>query len=79
MLKEQKDKLSTNQRRISIGVQKIEETKSIVANLEVELTALKPVLEKKAVETAELLKVVAVQQSEAKKVKENDKKEKDKK
>jgi len=71
MLKEQKDKLSTNQRRISIGVQKIEETKSIVANLEVELTALKPVLEKKAVETAELLKVVAVQQSEAKKVKEN--------
>ena len=38
-----------------------------MANLEVELTALKPVLEKKAVETAELLKVVAVQQSEAKK------------
>ena len=44
MLKEKRGELGTSQKRLSVGVTKLEETNAVVEGLQVELTALQPVL-----------------------------------
>jgi dynein heavy chain, axonemal len=65
ILKKQQEKISANERRYRVGLDKLRETEGIVANLEAELTEMKPVLEKASKDTAELLIVVAADQKDA--------------
>eukprot|EP00924_Labyrinthula_sp_SR-Ha-C_P002719 maker-scaffold_13-snap-gene-5.1-mRNA-1 protein AED:0.01 eAED:0.01 QI:0/0/0/1/0.66/0.42/7/0/4146 len=51
--------------RMKVGVEKLEETNSIVDDLKIDLEKLQPVLKVKAVETAELLERVAKEKKEA--------------
>jgi dynein heavy chain len=65
VLKKQQEKISANERRYRVGLDKLQETEEIVANLEAQLTAMQPILEKAAVETANLLTQVTKDQKDA--------------
>jgi len=56
--KKQQEKISSNERRYRIGLDKLRETEEIVAKLEAQLTEMQPVLAKAAVDTATLLEQV---------------------
>jgi dynein heavy chain len=56
--KKQQEKISSNERRYRIGLDKLRETEEIVAKLEAQLTEMQPVLAKAAVDTATLLQQV---------------------
>jgi dynein heavy chain, axonemal len=65
VLKKQQEKISANERRYRVGLDKLQETEEIVAKLEAQLTAMQPVLEKAAIDTAELLTRVTQDQKDA--------------
>lgn len=65
VLKKQQEKISSNERRYRVGLDKLKETEDMVAKLEISLTEMQPVLEKAAVETAELLIRVTADQEDA--------------
>ena len=65
MLKEKRGELGTSQKRLSVGVTKLEETNAVVEGLQVELTALQPVLKEKAEAAAKMIVVVERDQKEA--------------
>jgi dynein heavy chain len=65
VLKTQQQKISLNEKRYRVGLDKLRETEEIVAKLEEKLTAMQPVLEKAAVDTATLLKQVTEDQADA--------------
>ena len=65
ILKSQQEKVSTNERRYRVGLDKLRETEEIVAELEVKLTEMQPVLEQASKDTAELLVTVTADQKEA--------------
>merc|ERR1711871_444313 len=69
MLAEKRTELGTSKNRLSIGVTKLEETNTVVENLQVELTALQPVLKVKAEEAAAMIIVVEKDQKTAAEVK----------
>lgn len=56
--KKQQEKISSNEKRYRIGLDKLRETEEIVAKLEAQLTEMQPVLAKAAVDTATLLQQV---------------------
>ena len=64
-LKAQQGKISSNEKRYLIGLNKLKETEEMVAQLEIQLTEMQPVLEKAAAETATLLEEVSVDQKAA--------------
>jgi len=65
MLKGLQDIVEVKSDRMKVGVQKLEETNSIVDALRAELVKLEPVLKQKAIETEALLIDVAQQKAEA--------------
>jgi dynein heavy chain len=65
ILKKQQEKISANERRYRVGLDKLRETEEIVAKLEGSLTEMQPVLEKASVDTAKLLISVTADQKEA--------------
>ncbi|RYG69461.1 hypothetical protein EON64_02655, partial [archaeon] len=65
VLKKQQHKISLNEKRYRVGLDKIQETEEIVAKLEGELTEMQPVLEKAAQDTAKLLTEVTADQEAA--------------
>eukprot|EP01038_Epipyxis_sp_PR26KG_P008413 gene8413-11380_t len=65
ILKKQQLKISTNEKRYRVGLDKLRETEEIVAKLEASLTELQPVLEAAAIETATLLTQVSADQKAA--------------
>ena len=65
ILKKQQGKISTDERRYRIGLDKLKETEEIVAKLEASLTEMQPVLAKAAEETAILLVQVTADQKAA--------------
>ena len=65
MLKEKDSQVKTRIDTLDIGVKKLEETNETVADLQVELKKLQPILKEKAIEAEELLKVVAVEKEDA--------------
>ena len=65
VLKKQQEKISSNERRYRVGLDKLAETEGIVAKLEGELTEMQPVLAKAAVDTADLLEKVTADQKDA--------------
>jgi dynein heavy chain len=69
MLEEKRGEMGKAQKRLQVGVAKIEETKGIVASLQADLTKLQPILKTKAAEAADLLEKTAVEQKEASVVK----------
>jgi dynein heavy chain len=70
LLDEYRGDQKTQQSRLKVGVKKLEETNAIVDNLQVELTALAPVLVKKGKEAEEMIIVVTEEQAKAKIVQE---------
>ena len=64
MLSEKRGELKTQRDRLSTGVTKLNETNAIVENLQVELTALAPVLKTKGEEAAKMIAQVT-KESEA--------------
>ena len=65
ILKKQTEKISNNERRYSVGLNKLKETEEMVADLEIKLTEMQPVLEKASVETEKLLIQVTADQKDA--------------
>lgn len=65
ILKKQREKISSNEKRYRIGLDKLRETEEMVARLEVTLTEMQPVLLKAAEETATLLVQVTADQKDA--------------
>ena len=65
ILKKQQEKISTNERRYRVGLEKLRDTEEIVAKLEITLTEMQPVLEKASIDTAELLIKVSADQKDA--------------
>jgi len=65
ILKTQQEKISLNEKRYRIGLEKLKETEEIVAKLEISLTEMQPVLEKASKDTAELLIQVTADQQAA--------------
>ena len=65
ILKKQQEKISANERRYRIGLDKLQETEEIVARLEGELTEMQPILKKAAEDTATLLTQVTADQKAA--------------
>jgi dynein heavy chain len=65
ILKKQQAKISSNERRYRIGLDKLRETEEIVAKLEQSLTEMQPVLAKAAEDTQVLLIQVTEDQKEA--------------
>lgn len=65
ILKKQQAKISANERRYRVGLDKLKETEEIVAKLEQSLTEMQPVLEKASVETEKLLIQVTADQKDA--------------
>ncbi|XP_070535810.1 dynein axonemal heavy chain 6-like isoform X2 [Ptychodera flava] len=68
MLSEKKKQLVSARNRIKTGLDKILETNTLVAEMEVTLTALKPELEQKSKDTDALMERLAIDQEEADKV-----------
>eukprot|EP00606_Chrysophyceae_sp_TOSAG23-5_P000891 GSChrysophyteH2.ASY1.ANO1.1126.1 assembled CDS len=64
-LKTQQEKISNNERRYRVGLDKLKETEEVVAKLEEELTLMKPVLEKASIDTEALLVSVTADQKDA--------------
>ncbi len=64
-LKTQQEKISSNERRYRIGLDKLRETEDVVAKLEAELTEMKPVLEQASKDTEKLLISVTADQKDA--------------
>jgi len=69
MLAERRQQLGTQRQHLLTGLSKLIETKSVVAELKEQLTALKPTLLQKSKETEELLAQVSVDNEKADKVK----------
>ena len=65
LLEEGRRTLQTRIDTLTLGVNKLEETNTVVNSLQKELTKLQPVLKEKAKEAEELLKRVAVEKEEA--------------
>merc|ERR1711871_1100583 len=65
MLGARREVLGSDRDRMSVGVQKLDETNAIVADLEADLTKLKPVLKVKSAEAAEMLTKVRKDQADA--------------
>jgi dynein heavy chain len=65
ILKKQQEKISANERRYRIGLNKLQETEEIVAKLEAELTEMQPVLKKASEDTSTLLIQVTADQKAA--------------
>eukprot|EP01029_Cantina_marsupialis_P005823 TRINITY_DN1630_c1_g5_i3.p1 TRINITY_DN1630_c1_g5~~TRINITY_DN1630_c1_g5_i3.p1 ORF type:complete len:1943 (+),score=485.57 TRINITY_DN1630_c1_g5_i3:173-6001(+) len=65
MLTEKRMELEKIKSRMVTGCDKLNETNEMVENLREELKAMQPVLEKKTVETEDLLKQVAIEQEDA--------------
>lgn len=65
ILRTQQDKLRKNESRYRVGLDKLRETEEMVAELELSLQAMQPVLETAAIETSELLIRVSADQTEA--------------
>ena len=55
MLQEKRDEIGTAKMRLSVGLDKLDSTEKDVAVMKVELTDLKPILEKTAIEVDELM------------------------
>jgi dynein heavy chain len=70
MLEEKRAELTKGQQRLQTGVDKLEESNALVANLKVELTELQPILIEKSKGAQAMLKQVAIDQKEAAVVKE---------
>uniref|UniRef100_A0A7S2SR52 AAA+ ATPase domain-containing protein n=1 Tax=Mucochytrium quahogii TaxID=96639 RepID=A0A7S2SR52_9STRA len=70
MLKEKRQELIVVENRMKVGVKKLNETNSLVDDLQAELVELQPVLEVKAVETEQLIERVNVDKAEAAEVEE---------
>ncbi|PNF42626.1 hypothetical protein B7P43_G01296, partial [Cryptotermes secundus] len=68
MLEERKDKINKKKDRISNGLQKLFETNSVVDKMKAEFLALEPELKERSVVTAELMKNLVKEQSQADKV-----------
>lgn len=69
-LEEKRRELTENRRRYNKGVRMLAQTNLDVADMKEQLTALKPVIEKKKIESEELTKIVEADSAEANKVKE---------
>eukprot|EP00937_MAST-01D_sp_MAST-1D-sp2_P001492 g1492.t1 len=69
MLKQQRELVSTAEKRYRVGLQKLEETEGVVHGLEKDLTELQPVIKKAQKDTGILLKQVEKDQVEADKQK----------
>jgi len=69
MLSSNQAKVEDQRERMVIGVQKLDETESLVSGLKADLTKLQPVLEEKTIAADALLKSVAIDQAEADQVK----------
>jgi dynein heavy chain len=65
ILKKQREKISSNEKRYRVGLDKLRETEEMVARLEISLTEMQPVLVKAAEETATLLVQVTADQKDA--------------
>jgi dynein heavy chain, axonemal len=65
VLKKQQQKISQDERRYRVGLEKIQETEEIVAKLETQLTEMQPVLQRAAADTATLLTEVTADQKAA--------------
>ena len=65
ILKKQQDKISQDERRYRIGLDKLAQTEEVVAKLEAELTEMQPVLAKAAEDTEVLLIQVTADQKDA--------------
>ena len=65
ILKAQTTKISNNERRYSVGLNKLKETEEMVADLEIKLTEMQPVLVKASEETEVLLVQVTADQKDA--------------
>ncbi|XP_069668946.1 dynein axonemal heavy chain 6 isoform X3 [Periplaneta americana] len=68
MLEDKKDLIIKKRDRISNGLQKLFETNSVVDTMKAELVALEPELKEKSAATAELMKHLVKEQSQADKV-----------
>jgi dynein heavy chain, axonemal len=69
LVKKTRAQLSNDRNRMLVGLEKLRQTEVVVAEMEQELHALKPVLKQKTSMTAELLKHVAEEQAGAEKIK----------
>jgi dynein heavy chain len=65
ILKSQQEKISSNERRYRVGLDKLRETEEIVARLEGQLTEMQPVLEKATIDAEKLLAQVSSDQRAA--------------
>ena len=65
VLKTQQEKISSNERRYRIGLDKLRETEEIVAKLEIQLTDMQPVLVQASKDTEKLLVQVTADQKDA--------------
>ena len=65
MLAQRREAANADRDRMSIGVQKLDETNEIVADLQLDLEELEPVLEVKSAEAAEMLTKVRKDQAGA--------------
>eukprot|EP00981_Chlorochromonas_danica_P000077 scaffold30_cov166-Ochromonas_danica.AAC.10 len=65
VLKKQQQKISLNEKRYRVGLEKIQETEEVVARLEAQLTEMQPILQRAAEETTQLLAEVTVDQRAA--------------
>jgi len=70
LLYEKREELLENRSRYQRGVERLKKTNEDVANMQIELTDLQPILEKKKTEADELSKIVEADTIEANKVKE---------
>uniref|UniRef100_A0A1X7UKU1 AAA+ ATPase domain-containing protein n=2 Tax=Amphimedon queenslandica TaxID=400682 RepID=A0A1X7UKU1_AMPQE len=68
MLQTKKKQLTAARDRIATGLKKILETNELVANMQIELKELEPELQKKSVETQELMERLEVDQAKANEV-----------
>eukprot|EP00505_MAST-04D_sp_SCG-Rhode-Island_P000545 Stramenopile-MAST_4_protein_545 len=68
LLSERRIEVGTSRTRLELGVQKMEETNIMVAEMQVNLTALQPILVQKAIDTEALLKQVAIETVDAEKI-----------
>ena len=65
ILKTQSEKISLNERRYRVGLDKLRETEDMVAKLEVQLTEMQPVIAQATIDTNKLLAEVTVDQKAA--------------
>lgn len=65
MLRTRKEKVIKQRERISNGLQKLYETNELIDTMKEELKAMEPILQKKSVAVAELMKNLAKEQTQA--------------